>query len=321
MAAWTASVAAVLALTACGHDAAQPGQQRPPPEADDAAGLTWASFDPGMTVDALALLKGSGSAWRLVGVSNADASRQHAAGENAPFEPARLGSYLDPDLEALAGLQPRLVLWPAEAGADVPAEVRGVLGDRTRFFTAPMPRRWQEVLDRAEQLAAAFAVEDEDRFFDSKPVVTPDLTPFRIQAQAPAPAATQPAVSKPGVLLAMRLRPLRVWSDGSVLHELTAGAVDNLAAGFATPAPLLDDELLLELDPEVIVLVEAGSQPDAAADVDRPGGGAEVVRLAGRTWPLVRVADPQAFLVGLGTGEIASRVVTGVRQRLSTGGR
>ena len=239
---------------------------------------TWVSFDPGMTADAIEVLRGSEADWHLVGVSDADPADAN--------DPVRLGSHLDPDLEGLAAAEPSLVLWPLEAGERVPDGVRAVLDPGAEVVGLPMPRTWAAVLDRTEVLADAFGVEDR------RPM--PDV-------ELPEAGGLERG---PRVLMTMSLRPLRVWGAGSVLHELTASRLDNLASGFAVPAPVVDEEMLLTMDPAVLVLVEVGPEADAV----------EVVELAGQSWPMVRVVDPGAFLVGLGTAGVAERVVAGVAE-------
>lgn len=208
---------------------------------------------PSLTEVVLALGEGA----RLVGVTRYDDDPRVAS-------LARVGGFTDPSAEAIAKLQPDLVIAQPSPGNRGPVEAVARLGAPilvVRLDTVA------DVLDALRAVGAALgkasAGEALARGLEAK------------RAQVRARAAGSPRVKS---LLLLGVEPLVAAGPGSFAGELlTDAGGDNVVGESAAPYPTFSAERAAALRPAVVLVA-----PDVGGDLPLPPGlsGARVVRVS-----------------------------------------
>lgn len=193
------------------------------------------------------LLVALGARDRLVGVTRLD-------DDPAVASLPRVGGFLDPNPEAVLGLQPDLVLWVTDGGA-LPAVRR--LAELSRASRRPFPILAIPIVTVADVYASARLVGDAlgDAAGGERLAAQLRATADRVQRQA----ATLPPKR---VLFVVGREPLVVAGPGSFADELLrlAGA-RNVATG-PRPWPVYPLERAVVDDPDLVIDAAAREPPE-----------------------------------------------------------
>ena len=170
----------------------------------------------------------------------------------------RVGGFLDPNPEAILGLQPDLVLWITDGGA-LPAVRRTAELADGRFPILAIP-----VVTVADVVATARLVGEAL----GDPAGGAALA-ARMQGSLDALQARAAGLPRPRVLFVVGREPLVVAGPGSFPDELPRLAGGVNAVGGSRPWPVLPVELAVGANPDLVI--------DAA--LDEPAAGMERLRV------------------------------------------
>lgn len=191
----------------------------------------------------------AGAGHKLVGVTTAD-DYPPAIDTLARF------SALPVNFEAIVALQPELVLATDQVNNPRDAATFEALDLPVYFFSYTS---LNDVLEAILTTGKLLGTETAARH-------TVDLLRGRLTQLA---AAVDTLRYRPTVLVLISDETLYAFGRGSYVHDLVARAGgQSLTASLPNPAPVLSDELVLQLQPEVIV-VTAGADYDAARLLQR----------------------------------------------------
>jgi iron complex transport system substrate-binding protein len=194
---------------------------------------------PSLTAIVLALGEGE----RLVGVSRFDERPEVA-------KLPRVGGFIDPSVEAVLALRPDLVLVQPAPGNKRPVERLAEL--RTPVLALPL-HTVADTLAALREVGRALGVPARGEGLAAEV----EAARARVRAKREGRAPLR-------VLFVYEWEPLVVAGPGSFAAELLADAgVVNVAAGAATPYPVLGVEAVIAARPDVVV--DASHDPSRAA--------------------------------------------------------
>ncbi|MEM8783903.1 MAG: ABC transporter substrate-binding protein [Planctomycetota bacterium] len=271
----------------------------PPQSGGDPDQLRIVSFMPSATRIVVDL----GLADRIVGVAEHDAAAPTVNADGNPMP--IVGHFMDVDAEKLIALRPTHVIFPVTREAEPAMMSTLVKRTAATLIAEPYPDNYATAMLATARLgralgraSAAYQLEARLRRETSR---TSD-------AALVLRRAAERRGDVPGVLLAFTIDPVVASGTGSVNDELLAFAgADNALGDTAASAVTLDREALIDIDPDVVVLLLPGANDAEAAEKAAWFNGLPIAAV--RSGRVHTLTDPQVLLPATNLPEVLAQLV------------
>lgn len=246
------SVLLVLALAAgCGQNVSPPAPAPQEPEAppgpfplsvvDDTGGVVTIESEPRRIVSMIPslteILFALDLGEKVVGVTN------WCNYPAAALDVEKIGDAFTPNAEMIISLEPDVVISPRGSGVE---EILGLLAENGIASLMFDPKTMDAINETIIKVAQVAGVEERGRQLAQK--LSAERQAFEAKVQKIDPAA------RPSVFVLLDTEYIFTVGDGEYLSEMIEAAGGrNAASGYGEGYPLLSEEILFELDPDIII--------------------------------------------------------------------